>query len=92
MEAYSPLGGPHTKAITHGNATTAIGAAHKKSAVQAALRWIWQHGVPLAAESTNPVHLAQNLEIFDFALSDAEMAQLDAATAPSYQPSFMCSS
>ena len=59
---------------------------------QVALRWIWQHGVALTTKSKNPEHLAQDLDIFDWELSHDEMAQLDAATHPSYHPSFMCNS
>jgi diketogulonate reductase-like aldo/keto reductase len=91
VEAYSPLG-DNTRALIHGNLTAAIGAAHKKTAVQVALRWIWQHGVALTTKSKNPEHLAQDLDIFDWELSHDEMAQLDAATHPSYHPSFMCNS
>ena len=56
----------------------AVGAAHNKSSAQVALRWVTQQGVVAVTASTNPRHLAGDLEIFDFTLTDAEMAALTA--------------
>lgn len=54
-----------------------IGASHGKTAAQVALRWLIQHpqvaAVPRALETA---HVAENLDIFDFALSEAEMARI----------------
>ena len=91
IEAYSPLG-DNTTELIDGELTTKIGAAHKKSSVQVALKWIWQHGHSLTTKSSNPSHLAQDIDIFDWELSSDEMSQLDAATKPSGHPSFMCTS
>jgi diketogulonate reductase-like aldo/keto reductase len=55
---------------------TRIGQAHHKSASQAALRYLIQLGVIVIPRSSNPERLAQNLAIFDFKLSDAEMAEI----------------
>ena len=70
---------------------TDIGAAHGKSGPQVALRWVRQHGVPLATRSTRRQHLADNLDLSGWELSDDEMARLDAATEPMASYSFMCS-
>jgi diketogulonate reductase-like aldo/keto reductase len=55
---------------------TGIGQAHHKTASQAALRYLIQLGVIVIPRSSNPERLAQNLAIFDFKLSDAEMAEI----------------
>ena len=89
-QAYSPLG-DSTPELISGDLVTSIGAAHNKSGVQVALRWIYQHGVAVTTKSTNAAHLAQDLDIFDWKLTDAEQARADAATKPKGTPSFMCS-
>ena len=89
LEAYSPLGDNKT-ALIDGPLTTKIGAAHNKSSVQVALRWIWQHGHPLTTKSHNPVHLAEDADLFGWSLTAADMTALDAATAPPGTPSFFC--
>jgi diketogulonate reductase-like aldo/keto reductase len=58
-----------------------IADAHKKSTAQVALRWIVQHNVSIATQSTNPEHLRENADIFDFALTNDEMALLDAKSS-----------
>lgn len=57
-----------------------IGARHGKTVPQVALRWLIQRGVVIIPKSTHVERMEQNLNIFDFALSDDEMqtiAQLD---------------
>lgn len=53
-----------------------IAAQHQKSVAQIILRWNVQLGIPSIAKSLNPAHLAQNLQVFDFQLSPAEMQQI----------------
>lgn len=56
-----------------------IGEAHGKSPGQVALRWlIQQDGVIAIPKSARPERIMANFSIFDFALSDAEMARIDA--------------
>ena len=57
---------------------TEIGRAHGKSAAQVALRWAVQRGVAIISKSTHRERLAENLDIWDFALSDGEMARIRA--------------
>ena len=57
---------------------TEIGRAHGKSAAQVALRWAVQRGVAIIPKSTHRERLAENLAIWDFALSDGEMARIRA--------------
>jgi diketogulonate reductase-like aldo/keto reductase len=54
-----------------------IGKAHGKSAAQVSLRYLVQRGLVPIPRSTKPEHIKANFEIFDFKLSDQEMAELD---------------
>jgi diketogulonate reductase-like aldo/keto reductase len=53
-----------------------IGQAHGKSAVQVALRWLVQQGLIAIPRTANAGHLAENLALFDFTLSAAEMSEI----------------
>ncbi|MEP7029387.1 MAG: aldo/keto reductase, partial [Pseudolabrys sp.] len=53
-----------------------IGKAHGKSAAQVSLRYLVELGLISVPRSTNPDHLRANLDVFDFRLSAAEMADL----------------
>jgi diketogulonate reductase-like aldo/keto reductase len=53
-----------------------IGAAHGKSAAQISLRYLVQMGVCSIPRTATADHLKQNLDVFDFKLSDDEMAKL----------------
>lgn len=53
-----------------------IAETHHKSVAQIILRWNIQLGIPTIAKSLNADHMAQNLDIFDFTLSDEEMRQI----------------
>ena len=55
-----------------------IGAAHAKTPAQVLLRWHVQRGVAAIPKSVDPGRIAENFDVFDFALTDAEMARLDA--------------
>lgn len=89
-QAYSPLGNGTPELIT-GNLTTAIGKTHGKSGVQVALRYIVQSRIPLVAKSSNVKHLADDIDIFSWELTDDEMTTLHAASSPAAKPSFLCS-
>ena len=58
------------------NALDTIAAAHKKSAAQVSLRYLVQLGLIPIPRTATPAHLEANLDVFDFKLSDAEMAEL----------------
>ena len=55
-----------------------------------ALKWIAQHGVPLAVKADQVQYQQQDIDLFDFTLSDDDMAALDAATSPSATPGMFC--
>ncbi len=56
----------------------AIAGQHGKTAAQVLLRWGVQRRTVVIPKTSNPDHLRENLAIFDFELSPAEMAQLNA--------------
>jgi diketogulonate reductase-like aldo/keto reductase len=74
-EAYSPLGtGRHL-----GNRrVTEIAESVGRTPAQVLLRWCVQHGVPVIPKSTHRERIAENAAIFDFTLTDQDMAALDA--------------
>ena len=53
-----------------------IGRAHSKSVAQVALRWLTQRGIVCIPKSTHKVRMAENLNVFDFRLSDTEMERI----------------
>lgn len=53
---------------------TAIGEKYGKSAAQVVLRWNVQRGVVIIPKSTKPERMAQNMDIWDFALSEEDNA------------------
>ena len=54
-----------------------IGAAHHKTAAQAALRFLLQKDVVVIPKSVHKERMAQNLDICDFVLSDGEMKEIE---------------
>jgi len=80
LQAWSPLGsgGHGIPEILSGNLTTGIAKAHGKSTAQVALKWLVQHGASVATKSSNAQHLAEDLDIFSWDLSEKEMQALDA--------------
>jgi len=59
-----------------------IGKAHGKSSGQVALRWLVQQGVIPIPRTAKVERLKENLAVFDFALSDAEMTEISALKQP----------
>ncbi|MFF2121355.1 aldo/keto reductase [Kitasatospora sp. NPDC058184] len=55
-----------------------IGEAHGKSVAQVVLRWLVQRDIVTIPKSVNPDRMAQNIDVFDFALTDEELAQIAA--------------
>ena len=62
----------------HNPVLTEIGKAHGKSLAQTALRYLIQRGVVIIPKSTHKERMQENLDIFDFELSDDEMQQIAA--------------
>ena len=73
-EAYSPLGTGSLLAVPQINE---IAAKYDKSAAQVLVRWSLQHGFLPLPKSTHAERINQNAAVFDFELTDAEIATLD---------------
>jgi diketogulonate reductase-like aldo/keto reductase len=74
LTAYSPLA---RGTVTDSDALAAIGGRYDKTAAQVALRWlVQQDGVVAIPRSSGREHLAENIDIFDFELTDAEMERV----------------
>ena len=56
---------------------SAIGDVYGKSVAQVVLRWMIQREVVVIPKSVNPDRMAQNLDVFDFALSADDMSKID---------------
>jgi diketogulonate reductase-like aldo/keto reductase len=55
---------------------TGIADGHATSVAQVVLRWMIQRGVVVIPKSVSPARMAQNLDVFDFTLSDDDMAEI----------------
>ncbi|SOC89314.1 Aldo/keto reductase [Curtobacterium sp. 314Chir4.1] len=85
-QAWSPIGGitfypgwgDERVSVMDDPTIRAIGEAHGKTPAQVMLRWHLQQGRNAIPKSTNPGRIAENFAVFDFALSDEELARLDA--------------
>ena len=75
VTAYSPIARGRAK----GDAILArIGKAHGKTAAQVCLRFLVQQDIVVIPRTSRPERLAENFEIFDFVLSEAEMREIAA--------------
>lgn len=72
MEGWAPFAEGRND-LFHNEALARIGAAHGKSVAQVVLRWLLQRGVICIPKSVRRERMEQNFDVFDFALSDAEM-------------------
>ena len=79
VESWYPFGGRgHTSESFNNETITAIAQSHEKTSAQIILRWHLQAGFIAIPGSSNPDHIAENYDIFDFELSDAEMQRIAA--------------
>ena len=77
VECWYPLGNADPELL--GNEVLAqIAQAHGKSVVQTILHWHMQEGHSAIPGSSNPDHIRENLDIFDFELTDDKMEQIRA--------------
>ena len=76
MMAWGPLGGQGVDGIIKSDLLAGIGAKYGKTASQVALRWLTKRGIVAIPKSTHKERMQQNLDIFDFTLTDDDMAQI----------------
>ena len=83
-QAWSPVGGITSyrdgipKRTFDDPTLLGIARAHGKSAARVMLRWHLQQGRSAIPKSVRPERIAENFDIFDFELSDTELASIDA--------------
>ena len=77
MQAWSPLAAGQGRLFENETLRT-IATTHNKSVAQVVLRWLVQRNIVPLVKSANPQRMKENLDIFDFALTDAEMQQIAA--------------
>lgn len=83
-QAWSPIGGitfyrdgQHTSTLED-PVITGIAERHGRTAAQVMLRWHLQEGRQVIPKSVNPERIAQNIDVFDFTLSDDDLQAIDA--------------
>jgi len=74
-EAWAPFAEGRNN-LFQNEALLAIGARYGKSVGQVVLRWLVQRGVVALAKSVRKERMAENLDIFDFELDDADRARI----------------
>lgn len=74
-QAWGPFAEGQFGIFTH-PVLSKIGAKYGKTAAQVALRWNVQRGVVVIPKSTHKERMEQNFAIWDFALTEAEMAEI----------------
>ena len=75
IEAYSPLG---TGRMLTNETLMAIAAKYGKSVAHVCIRWVLQNGVLPLPKSITPSRIQDNTNVFDFVLSDGDMATINA--------------
>ena len=79
LVAYSPIAKGRIKTD---QTLAEIGRAHHKTPAQVCLRWLVQQNVAAIPRSSRIERLSENIEIFDFELSDDEMSRIAALANP----------
>ena len=76
IESWYPIG-HGDKGLINNEVFTKIGQKYNKTNVQVILRWHIQKGNVVFPKSTNPKHIKENSEIFDFTLTKEEMDEIN---------------
>ncbi|HEX8509399.1 MAG TPA: aldo/keto reductase, partial [Propionibacteriaceae bacterium] len=76
-ESWSPIGGQNDD-LRADPVISEIAARYGKTATQTVLRWHFQLGLVTVPKSGNPQRMAENLDVFDFSLTEDEIAAVSA--------------
>lgn len=82
-QAWSPIGGvttyrPGAVSVLDNEVIASIAAEYGKSSAQVMLRWHLQEGRSAIPKSVKPARIAKNFDVFDFELTAAQLAAIDA--------------
>jgi diketogulonate reductase-like aldo/keto reductase len=77
--AYSPIA---RGSIRNNEVLARIGSGYKKTAAQVCLRYLVQRNIVVIPRTSKVERLAENAAIFDFVLSDEEMAEIAGLASP----------
>jgi diketogulonate reductase-like aldo/keto reductase len=75
VEAWAPLAQGN---LAQNPVLKKIAEAHKKTITQVILRWHLQHDIVAIPKSSHEGRIKENIDIFDFELSDSEIGKIDA--------------
>ena len=79
LESWFPLGGRgNTRDLFNDPTIKSIADAHKKTSAQVLIRWHLQDNNIAIPGSSNPDHILENYQIFDFELTPDEMTKMKA--------------
>lgn len=78
VQSWYPLGGRGNTVILDEPVIAELAAKYGKTPAQVIMRWQVQEGNVVIPGSKTPAHIAENIDVFDFELTDAEMAQISA--------------
>lgn len=78
VQSWYPLGGRGNTVILDEPVISELAAKYGKTPAQVIMRWQVQEGNVVIPGSKTPAHIAENIDMFDFELTDAEMAQISA--------------
>lgn len=76
--SYIELGSDCGLRLLEEPAVRSIAEAHNKTAAQVVLRWNVQSSIAVIPKTSSAAHLSENLDIFNWSLTDAEMASIGA--------------
>lgn len=83
LVSYCPIGRGDVGGVLSEPVVTELAEAKGKTPAQIVLRWqVQQRGVAAVPKSGNPARIAENIGIFDFSLSEPEMARISALARP----------
>lgn len=75
VEGWSPFAQGRNGLFTN-KVLVEIGNKYHKTAAQVTLRWLIQQGIVVIPRTSNPAYMKENLEVFDFKLTNADMQQI----------------
>ncbi|HTK39658.1 MAG TPA: aldo/keto reductase [Patescibacteria group bacterium] len=85
IESWSPIGGSQGNVLEDERVIN-IASNHGKTPAQVVIRWHIHHGLIVIPKSVNPARIRENIDVFDFALTEEEMATLDALSGKRQGP------